>query len=495
MTAALLGLDIGTTSSKAILFDTNGTEIVRENSPAYKNHSPQPGWVEQDPEEVWLAIASTIRSLVQKTPPKTEIIALSIAAQSGSLIPADGNGTPVYPLITWMDGRTQTLVERWRNENKEAQVKSRSGWSLHAGLPLPTIAWLRQHDSQIFNAARHFFSLNDFIAHHLTGKRITNPSNAGGMQLLNLHTGDWDEYLCDLAGISSTRLSQIQPAGSPIGNISAQASSATGLPQSVLLINGGHDQALAALGLGINAPNKFLLACGTAWVISGVRDQLNLDTTPLMPDWNLHPLEGRWIISQSLGGLGASLEWWGNVAWQGLNERVKRADIFAALNAELNGSKPKPGLFFLPITGGYDNPSTSQGGGFVGLHLSHSRADMARAILESAAFELRRAIQKADLASKEIWMVGGAAESRYWTQVLATVTGIPIQLPRYDNWAALGAAVLAGIGTMQFNSIEDALQKFEKPVQTVVPSEALRKYYDEQFEAYQAHRMRLSARV
>lgn len=494
MKTALLGLDIGTTSTKALLFDTSGREIARENSLPYKNHAPHPGWVEQDPEEIWQAVVSTIHNIVKKAPPQTQILALSIAAQSGSLIPADNQGNPIYPLITWMDGRAEKIIKQWCAENREAQIKARSGWSLHPGLPLPTIAWLQKHNPEIFNATEHFFSVNDFIAHRLVGEFITNPSNAGGMQLLNLHTKAWDEELCALAGITPAELSPIQPAGSSIGRISAQASAATALPESTLLINGGHDQALSVLGLRINEPGKFLLSCGTAWVISGVSDKVDMASTPRELDWNVHPLDGRWIISQSLGGLGASLEWWTNLAWQGVHGRVKREEIFSALGAELNGTQPKTGLFFLPITGGHNNPSTGLGGGFINLHLGHTRADMARAIMESAAFELRWAIQNAKLHPEGLWMLGGAAKSRHWVQILASALGIPFHLPQYDNLPALGAAILAGMGTNVFDSIDDALTIFKKPTHTVAPIEALRREYDERFEAYQAYRRKFSAR-
>ena len=496
MQTALLGVDIGTTSTKAVLFDTSGVELSRANSPAYTNKIPQPGWVEQDPEEIWQAVVTAIRGAIEKAPPEpdTEILALSIAAQSGSLIPANRQGEPIYNLITWMDGRTEALVQKWRAEGLQKKIKSINGWALNTGQCLPTIAWLESNVP-----AEHYFSVNDFITHRLTGEFVTNPSNAGGMQLLNLHTGEWDEYLCALAGITPTALSRIQLAGTPISKISAEASSATGLSTQTILINGGHDQAISALGLGINDPGKFLLACGTAWVISGVTDAVDIENIPAVLDWNFHPLKDRWIISQSLGGLGASLEWWLNQAWQGVDGRASasRSEMFTSLDAELTKASPNSSsqpLFFLPLTGGHDNPSTSKGGGFIGLQLSHNRANMAQAVMESAAFELRWAIQEAGLEIEELWMLGGAAESTQWVEILATVTGISISLPQYDNWPALGAAVLAGVGAGLFDSVEDALKNFEKPVRKVAPIEALRVYYDDLFERYKGYRKAFPAR-
>ena len=200
-------------------------------------------------------------------------------------------------------------------------------------------------------------------------------------------------------------------------------------------------------------------------------------------------MDNRYTISQSLGGLGASLEWWLNQAWGGACGQAPRRAIFATLDAELAGTEPDGRLFFIPLTGGHDNPATTQRGGFVGLQLSHSRADMARAIMESAAFELRWALQpirQAGLPIERLWMVGGAAQSPHWPQILADVGGIPIRIPEYDNWAALGTAVLAGVGIGAFESIEDGLARFQKPARDVLPDAGMRGRYDEMFEKYQS---------
>ncbi|HIP70957.1 MAG TPA: hypothetical protein EYH05_06135, partial [Anaerolineae bacterium] len=233
---------------------------------------------------------------------------------------------------------------------------------------------------------------------------------------------------------------------------------------------------------------KLLLACGTAWVFTGVMAAPEMDSVPAALDWNFHVLPQRYTISQSLGGLGASLEWWVNQAWRGVDGAATRQAMFAALDAELAGTEGDGRLLFFPLTGGHDGPATTQRGGFAGLQLSHSRADMARAIMESAAFELRWAlqpVQQAGLPVDRLWMVGGAAQSPHWPQILADVTGIPIRLPAYDNWPALGTAVLAGVGIGAFESIADGLARFQKPARDVLPDAEMRGRYDEMFGLYQ----------
>jgi xylulokinase len=483
MKTALLGLDIGTTSTKAVLFDATGTELARAASKSYRNLSPQPGWVEQDPEELWQAVLSALRGVMDAVD-SVQVVGICMAAQSGSVLPADEVGKPVYNLITWMDGRTDQLVSRWKNEGLQDQIKLISGWSLYPGLPLPTIAWIRENAPEVFTAARHYFSVNDFIAYRLTGERISNPSNGGGMQLVDIHTANWNNDLCNFAGITPQNLSQMQPAGRVIGKIKPEICTQTGISPNALLINGGHDQVITALGLGITDPGKLLLACGTAWVFTGVTDDSDMESLPPTLDLNFHVPLQRWTISQSLGGLGASLEWWLNQAWPG-----DRKTRFASLDAELAETKPNQNLFFIPLTGGHDDPATTQSGGFVGLQFSHSRGDMALAILESAGYELRwafDALRAAQMPIERLWMVGGAANSPHWPLILANITGLPIHLPDYDNWPALGAALLAGVGVGIFVDIPAGLTHFGKPTVQILPNDERVGFYTDQFAAYQA---------
>lgn len=485
MIKALLGLDVGTTSTKGVLFDQTGSELARAVSPPYRNHSPQAGWVEQDPEEVWQAVLSTLRGVMAQTGENIRVTGLCMAVQSGSLLPADEHGEPVYPLITWMDGRTENIVARWKDSGIQKQVKPVSGWSLYPGLCLPTIAWLRENDPQTFAAARHYFSVNDYIAHRLTGEMVSNPSNGGGMQLVDIQSGDWHADLCDLAGITPDQLSRIQPAGSIIGEIKSEICQDTGLTPGSVLVNGGHDQGITALGLGVMDPGKLLLACGTAWVFTGVTDSPDMDGIPPTLDINFHIPPERWTISQSLGGLGASMEWWVSQAWTG-----ERRDRFEALDQELAEMQPNQSLFFIPLTGGHDDPATTRPGGFVGLQLVHQRGDMAQAIMESAGFELRwalDALKAAEMPIDRLWMVGGAADSPHWPKILANITGVPIRLPGYDNWPALGAAVLAGKGVGVFENIEAGLAHFCKPAHDIEPDVQLMALYDKNFKVYQKY--------
>lgn len=489
MPSGILGLDVGTSSVKAVLFDTDGA-IRGEARVAYPLATPRPGWVEQDPETLWQALLRAAQAATAQAP-ELQVRGLAMAAQSGSLLLADETGRPLAPFITWMDGRSAALVARWRAEGRGSTIRAVSGWSLHPGLGLPTLAWLGEEMPALLGRARRILSVNDFLAHRLTGRFATNPSNAAGLQLLDVRTGDWSPELCALAGISPERLSPVRPSGAVIGRLRPEAAQATGLPQDAVVVNGGHDQACTALALGITQPGRFLLACGTAWVLTGVTDRPDPPGLPATLDVSGHVLPHRWTISQSLGGLGASLEWWVAQAWQGPDPArpAPREARFAALDRELAETRPgSRGLLFLPMTGGHRDPSTSRAGGFLGLGLEHSRGEMARAILESGAYELAWAldpVQAAGLPVDALWMVGGGARSALWPAILADVTGLAIHLPQGEHWPALGAALLAGAGSGLFPGLEEGRTWGPASVaRTVTPDGERERIYRELFVRY-----------
>jgi xylulokinase len=482
-TTTILGLDIGTTATKAVLFDLSGHELATAEQP-YPLLTPQPGWAEEDPEAVWQALVQAVRSILAQVGPEVgaSIAALALSAQAGSLIPVKADGRPTYPIITWMDRRAEELVNNWRLEGVEPTVRRISGWSLQIGLPLPFIAWLRQYRPDVFAATDRFLGINDFLVQRLTGHFCTDYSCGTEMLLADVSTGQWSQELCDLAGITPARLPELRPSGVVIGPISAEASRQTGLPTSTLVVNGGHDHCCEALAMGIT-PGELMLTCGTAWVITGVMEQPDLATLPPSMDLNFHVAPQRWAPSRFLGGFGATVEWWLNGVWQNAEPQppLSRADLYAVMNRALAQTQPgSNNLLFLPVHTAY--------GGFAGLRLDHSRADMSRAILEGCAFELRGALEdmrRANLPVERLWMAGGATRSPVWTRILADVTGVPLTLTEYAHWSALGAAILAGWGAGVFGSVEAGQSRLQKPVRPLEPDATQRPVYDERFATYQ----------
>jgi xylulokinase len=481
---AILGLDIGTSATKALLLDLDGREIATA-SQSYPLLTPQPGWVEQDAEAVWQALAAALRDIVAQAGGH-RILSLALAAQAGSIIPADLNGDPVYPTITWLDGRSQDLVREWQADGTAATIRRLSGWHPFAGLPLPSIGWLRQNRPDVHAAATRYLGPADFLIHRLTGQFATDRSAASEMLLVDLKTGQWNDELCAIGGVDPLRQSLISWAGRPVGAITPQAARLTGLPAGTPVIAGGNDQPCAGLAMGMTAPGRVMLSTGTAWVMMSVVETPSSDAVPPWVNVYFHAVPGRWLQGQLVGGFGATVDWWLRQAWPA-PEPDAQPD-YGPFNAAVAASPPgSQGLLFLSLSGPSQMLNPVPGGGFAGLNLSHTRGDMSRAILEGCAFEVRWALDElraAGILAEELWLAGGGARSPVWPQILADGIGVPIVLAGEADWAALGAAMLAAWGAGAFTTLDQAIAKLQPQVVRLSPNPALSELYAERVEAY-----------
>ena len=483
----LLGLDVGTTATKALLFDLAGT-IVASASRNYGLIMPQEGWVEQDPEELWRAVVETLRALRQQIGPEDRIVALSQSSQAGTTIPIDAGGRPTYNAISWMDQRGVEQARRVREQWGAEFIYRTTGWPLMNGLPLEHIAWLRDNRPAEFAASRHICFVNDFITYRLTGQFCMNPSDAGITQLMNPATGDWDDRLLATAGVSRAQMSPMRPCGAAIGPLTPAAAEATGLPRDVLVVNGAHDQFCALTGAGVTRPGMVMLSCGTAWVILVIPESLEAGLQSGMPI-SCHAVAGRYGAVRSMGGIGPSLEWLLEQIWGGGEAPEKREELYAAINASAASSEPGArGLLFFPLAGGHAGSYGPSRGGFLGLSLSHTRGDLARAVMEGIAFELRWTldeVQQAGVEVRELKMVGGATRSPLWPQIVADITGVPVALPAITQAAGYGAAILAGVGAGLFAGPEAGREAFRGTEARLEPEAANGRRYDELFATYQ----------
>ena len=288
-----------------------------------------------------------------------------------------------------------------------------------------------------------------------------NPSDASITQLLDIETGDWDDWLLMLAGIRREQLSPLHPSGVAFGKLTAEASAATGLPAGLPVINGAHDQYCAAVGMRVTRPGSVLLSCGTAWVLLAVPDDLAVGRRSGMA-LSCHAVPGRWGAIRSLGAVGTSLDWLVDNIWSDHEGAIPedRSALYQAVNAAAARSgSGAHGLIFCPLAGGHAGSYGLAQGGFLGLTLTHGRGDLSRAVMEGVACELRWAldeIRAAGMMVDELTMVGGAARSPVWPQIVADVTEVNVSVPAITEAASWGAAVLAGIGVGVFEGVESA---------------------------------------
>jgi xylulokinase len=481
----LLGLDVGTTATKAMAFDLDGN-VVASATCSYGLLTPQPGWVEQDPEDLWRAVVETCRSVAGQISPQDHIVAVSQSSQAGTTIPVDSEGRPTHNAFSWMDERGEAITRRAIAERGEQWLYRLTGWPLFNGLPLQHIAWFRRNDPEAFARSQRFLFVNDFTGQRLTGQGSMNPSDATITQLVNVATGDWDERLLSIAGIRRGQVSPMVASGAVIGQISEEASAETGLSPGVAVANGAHDQYCAAVALGATQPGLVMLSCGTAWVVLAVPESLEVGLNTGLAV-SCHAVAGRWGAIRSLGGIGTSMEWLAKTIWEGGG--LDRAAAYRSVNEEAAASQPGAhGVTFVPLAGGHANMLGSAGGGFQGLSLASSRGDLARAVMEGVAFELRWVldeIRDAGLAVDEMRMVGGAAKSELWPRIVADASRTTVVLPDVSEAASRGAAILAGVGVGVFSDAEEGSDLWRGDETTLQPMDDASGVYDGLFERYQ----------
>ena len=483
---AILGLDVGTSATKAVLFDSAARELAFAQR-AHTLQTPRSGWVEQEAEQVWQALVAVVRDVLQQVAHKeVHVRALAPATQSGSLILAGAGGAPLYPMVTWLDRRAEGIVERWRAEGLEEMIWQLSGWHLSAGFPLPMLAWFREQRPELFATHERVMGLNDFILHRLCGSFVTDLSSASATLLLDWQQGAWSKRLCELAGIRPQMLPEIRPSGVIAGQLTPAASAATGLPPDTIVVTGGHDQSCTAAAMGITEPGQLLLAAGTGWVLTAVAAHPTLDSTPAQMDLSFHAVPHRWTISQLLGGFGATLEWWLREGWPAGENGLDQQNVFAEMESAVRNSTPgSRGLLFIPPGAGAQLSQRVQSGGFLGLRLDHQRADMARAVLEGIACEVRWALESArhkGLPVERLLLAGGATRNALWCQIIADLCNMPLALAPARQWTARGAALLAARAINLWP--ETDIPAEWSPTEHILPSPASSAHYDTIFARY-----------
>ena len=424
--AVVIGLDAGTTSAKMVAVNAEGVIQASADSDPIPTQVPSLGASVQQPSAIWNALATACRRGMSTLDRSTPVAALALAAQSGSVIPVerlDGEGNA--GLITWMDTRSRDLVRSW-DSSTQTTIRALSGWTPSPGLGLSTISWVR---SGATIEPHRWASVDDFLIHELTGSWITNPSNAAGMQLMDVSSLEWSAELCGIAGVEMSTLSVLSPSGEQAGHLTASAAEATQLAQATPVVIGGHDQSCAALGLGVTTPGSALLSLGTAWVFTIITGQADAATVPHGFNLSPHVVPGRWSVSKNLGGLGAALA-------------SEITDKQADLDTELD--RPSPSIddpYFLPAL---HDAERTRWGRFAGPETT-DRTKRLRAMIEACAFETRLTLEQASpsIPVNELTVIGGGTNSRYLTQQIADTAGVPLTVRHEASQPALGAAMLA----------------------------------------------------
>jgi xylulokinase len=482
----LVGIDVGTTNTKTVIFDVETGQLNAVGSSRTITRHPVPEWSEFDAEDIWQTVLQSIQAAMQRCDHPERIVAISVASMGESAFPLDAEGKVLYPAIAWYDMRTTAEAQEWENIAGRERIFTITGHLPRPTLGVHKLLWLRNHVPEIFERMQHWLSIEDFVLWKLSGNIATDYSIASRTMLFDQRTLTWSKPLLEEAGLSATWFSPAFPSGTAIGTVSKEVAEQTGLPLQTIVSTGGHDHLCGALAAGVTQPGHLLESIGTASVIMAVGDTFRPGPELLAAGCTSYA----YVIPHTYGTLGAlnfaggALEWIVTLLYgQGKREAVSPENYTQALHEAAEVPAGARGAIILPSFLGSGTPygRSSARGAILGLTPSHHRAELVRALMEGLAFWLRDNMEvfynlgiapprlRTPDAPPAITVIGGTTQATLLLQLKAEITGCLIKVPQITEAAATGAALLAGMGAHIFRSGEEAASSVRHTVQTYEP--------------------------
>jgi xylulokinase len=479
----VLGLDLGTTNCKAVLLDQYGQLVASATTPTPVRGEAPPaaGSPEYDADALWNTCAELIRRVTDQLRLEQAVVGVAVASMGEAGVLVDEAGKPLMPILTWHDRRTLPWVDWWRTRMSQADIYRITGLPLDHTYSANKLLWYRAQDLHAFARARTWLCLADWITFRLSGELSTSYSIASRTMLFDVRRHTWSDDLLRLAELPASLLPPALPSGDIVGRVTSQAARATGLPTGTPVVTGGHDHICAALAAGVIKPGATLNSTGTTDSILSTLEAPLLDEA--LADSGLccgcHTVPDHYYL---LGGFmsGAVVDWVSR-----LLAGDSRPDTLAGLMDEAASAPPHAhGIWFLPYLDGSGPPHRDPNawGAWLGLRLTHTRGDVARATMEGLTFALRYLLEGfqpiTGLTASRLRAVGGGSRNTWWQSLKADILGLPIEVPAMPDLTAAGAALLAGIGVGMFSDAADAAARSYRHAERHEPDPGRRAAYD-----------------
>ena len=489
MGEVLLGIDIGTSACKAAAFTPEGRVLAQATEP-YKVYYPQPGWAEQDPEEWWQAVCRAIRGVLEGGVRPEDVQGVGVDGQSWSAVAVDRTGKVLCNTPIWFDTRAAAQCEQMQAQCG-GRLFATSGNPVQPMYTMPKVLWYKQARPQVYAQAAQILQSNSFIAYRLTGACTQEHSQGYGWNCYDVAAGAWDEALCAELGVRPGLLPPLVASHSVVGGVTPNAAGETGLLPGTPVVAGGLDAACGTLGAGVCRPGQTQEQGGQAGGMSICLDAPRAEERLILSP---HVVPGMWLLQGGTVGGGGAVKWFQQEF--GAADRAAAArcgtDPFAEMDrAAAQVPAGSEGLVFLPYLAGERSPlwDPDAKGVFYGVDFSKTRAHFARAVMEGVAFSLRHNLEVAQAAgarAQTLRAMGGAANSPLWMQIKADVTGRRIEVPSSDTATALGAAILAGVGTGVYADFDEAVRRTVRLKHTYEPCAQRAAVYDGGYQVYRA---------
>jgi xylulokinase len=491
----LAGIDLGSTTLKAVIYDTAGNVVASACRPTERFHPDpaHPEWTVWQPDQIWGGAAAAMREAVGQVADPRRIRGVAVTGMGMDGVPVDDKGQWLYPFISWHCPRTQPQFDWWVKNigaEKTFSVGGNTLWRFSTALRL---LWMAEHEPEILRRAAKWLLIEDYVNMMLCGKMATDYTMASCTLLFDQRKLDWSDEMLRLSGIDRRLLAPAHPSGAPLGEVTGRAAQETGLPAGTPVVLGGHDYLCGALPVGAIRPGVILDVSGTWEVV------LATTRAPVLtPEAQRTGVTVEAHVARDLyaiwGGAVSSdmLEWYrkeygfeakaraegcGGVDWDFLMADAAAAPV---------GSR---GVMFLPHLSGAGCPDADPQslGAWVGLSSFATKGDLLRALIEGLDYQfldIVRTMQGLGVPFDRLVVVGGAARNKFWMQNKADMVGLPIEVPEVEDATPLGAAMLAGIGVGVYADAQDAYERVCKPATLYHPDPAAAAQYKDLFAIY-----------
>jgi xylulokinase len=471
----LLGLDVSTTGSKAVLIDDTG-RVVESATNAHPLSTPRPAWSEQDPADWWSASVASIRRVLDASGVKPEeVVGVGMTGQMHGLVLLDRAGEVLRPAILWNDQRTAAQCASITEAVGKDRVLQITGNPVLPGFTAPKIVWVRENEPEVYARVAKFLLPKDYVRYRLSGAMVCDVSDASGTSVFDVGRRTWSDEILAALRIPREWVPEVTESPVVSGRVNAEGARLTGLREGTPIVSGAGDNAAAAVGTGIIRPGVISASLGTSGVVFAPLESYQPEPAGRLHAF-CHAVPGQWHLMGVMLSAAGSLRWYrdaiGGASPPSFDELVNEAGDVAA-GAE--------GLLFLPYLSGErtPHPDPDARGAFVGLSLRHGRGHLTRAVLEGVAFGLKDSVElmkPLGLNVARVRVAGGGTRSPVWRQILADVFDAQLATTDATEGAAYGAALLAGVGAEVFESVEAASDRAVREVEQVRPGANVGRY-------------------
>ncbi|MGP1522231.1 MAG: xylulokinase [Treponema sp.] len=485
----ILAHDIGTSGTKAVLFNTDTLTITGDCTESYPTFYPAQGQAEHNPEQWWKAVCTATKKLLEQTKVKAEqIAAISFSAIMNTCLPVDKNGKALRNAIIWADQRGESELPKLYAAADENAFYNITGHRINGTYAVAKMLWLKEHENEVFKKTYKFLQAKDFIIHKMTGAFVTDYSDASHVGIFNMHNKQYESTLLKDLGLFEDTMPEIKKSVDEAGLLSAEAARECGLISGIPVVIGGGDGCCATAGAGVYKPGMAYNVLGTSSWNGTLSKTIIHDPEKIC--FSLMHLDGiHYMPLGTMQSAGHSLEWLMNSVFPDFqtNKTARFTEINAEIDTLLKNGKHSS-LIYLPYLMGERSPwwNPDARGAFIGLHPAADRAEIIKACMEGVAFNLKIILDSMEKNQGALSMrlIGGGGRNKTWLDIIASIWEKEIAIPEYILQAtSIGAVLCAGIGLKIFPDFS-AAEKINPIARVIQPNKALQNHYRTQYNLF-----------